>query len=373
MAENKLIEKNTLNNSDTRLFKNIIAPLSDKIYIDNIKSISCIKFSFPIESITKNTYLLNEEYINYSHNGNDLEFLNGIIWIYLKSNDKFIKQINIFKRICKEYEKTHSYIDPLYSLELDEDFEKFLLKKISSNSNNKINSFEDYRDLFYDKFGIDIVEYYNIYLNKNPKINQRGEIYKINLLKNISSKFYPYKSKKIQYNIETKQPTHRFIKRYTSYFEISPFINDKTFTSEAKDCLKLMKHHIAGLEDIFKLYYEFEENKKYSTSNSFKSVKSSVNRFKKALLIIEIIRHYKLENKIDKAIRFFNFLILKHYVKEIYLDDSNLYEMLEVKDEFENIEGNISLSDKVSITPIQNGTVKENIRKIIKILLQELP
>lgn len=373
MADNKLVKGDKLFNDELQLFKNIIAPLDDKLYIKNIKSICSIEFKFPIESLTENTYIINEKYINYSHNDNDLEFLNGLIWTYLESNNKFIKQIKIFTKLCNDYKKFHSSIDPLYSLEFDKDFEKFLIEKTSSSSNNKINTFEDYRDLFYDKFGIDIVEYYNIYLNDHPRIDQRGEIHKINILKNISSKFYPYKSKKIQYNIETKQPIHRFIKRYTSYLEISPFVNDKTISSTAKDYLKLIKNHVKGLDHIFRLYYEFEENEQYNTANSFKSIKSSVDSFKKAFLVLEIIRHYQLENEIDKAIRYFNFFILQKYIHEIYIDESNLFEMLEIEDEFENIEGEIKLSNKVPMTPVQDGTTKENIRKIIKILLQELP
>lgn len=372
--DNKCVKSDNLLNDRLELFKNLIAPLNKNFIIDNIKSLGSVKFSFPIESIIDDQFEINNKYIEYTYANDDLNFINDLVWIYLESNEIFKKQIKIFENLCKNYEKNNNSINPLYSIEYDSDFEKFIIEKVNKNSKNiDINSFEEYRDLFYDKFGIDIVDYYNICINTHPTLDEIGETYKYNILKSIDSTFYPYKSRKIHSNSITKQPIHRFIKRYTTYIELSPFVNILSTKKIAKEYLDTMKAHIKELDCTFKIYYENVEDEKKSISNAFNKVSTSEERFKKAFMVFEIIRYYKLEDQIDKAFRLFNFYLLKKFNNLIFIAQENLADMLEFKDEYINIEGAITLSSEAPITPIQDGKTKENIRKIVKVLLYELP
>jgi len=353
-------------------FKNLISHISDKFYSENIKSINGITFEFPVE-IPKNTnYSLNQLYLELDFNviNDDLKYLNKLFWIYISSDKKFIKQVTLFKKILKKYNRCIGDINPLYSIEYDEDFQKFLVKKLTKSSKGKIESFENYRDLFYDKFGIDIVEYYDKYLDPYPFRKKQEEAYKANLKRNTLMKFYPYKREQFQFNIEMAEPVHRFIKRFIVSIEISPFDTNKTINRLIKSIQILINSNITDLESLNKDYKKKEWDK-YTYQETFKQISSGKDILKKAFLVFEIQQFFR--KTFDESVRYYNFFLLKHYYDEIYLDESNLLEMLEVEDEFTNVQGSLTLSDNTALSFIfLQGDSYKHIKKSVEVLSKEL-
>lgn len=363
MADIKLVKADILYDDSLELLRNIISSINKSFNVENIKSVDALKIQFPFETI--DTLALNiNKYIEYPYDGNDANFINGLIWIYLESNQKFIQNIELFNRIYNDFEKKHGGINPLCSLEYDDDFEKMIIEM------TEFKSIHEYRDAFYDAFGIDLIEYFDIIINPELK-HQRS--YPHYILKNISTKFYPYKSKKIAYNLHTEKPIHKLIKLYTCYMEISPFSEVNDIKKSAMNHLSKMKKDVQALNPLFDLYYENEENTQTSISNKFKSVQKSKDAFKRAFIVLNIIKLHNLEDEFDKAVRLFNFYMLQKYYDQIYIGESNLLQKLQEVDGFEKIEGAMKIHDDIPLNVILDGPPKENIKKIVKLLLQELP
>lgn len=357
----KLVKADTLYNDNLEWFKNVILSINKLFNVENIKSVYALKIQFPLETIDTSTLDINK-YIEYSHDENDANFINGLVWIYLESNQKFIHNIERFNKLYSDFEKKHGGINPLYSLEYDDNFKKFIVEK------TEFKSIHEYRDSFYDDFGIDIVEYFDVSIN--PVKHQRS--YKHYILKNISSKFYPYKSKKITYGLYTEKPVHKLIKLYTCYMEISPFSEANDIKKSAMNHLSKMKKDVEELNPLFDLYYENEENAQTNISNTFKKVKSSKDTFKRAFIVFSIVKLHHLEDELDKAFRLFNFYMLKKYYAKIYIGETNLLQKLQEVDGFKNIKGEMKIYN-VPLNVISDGITKENIRILVKLLLQELP
>ena len=90
-------------------------------------------------------------------------------------------------------------------------------------------------------------------------------------------------------------------------------------------------------------------------------------------MVLNIVKFHNLEDELDKAIRLFNFYMLKKYYDQIYIGETNLLQKLQEVDGFKNIEGEMKIYGDIPLNVIVDGKSKENIKRLVKLLLQELP
>ena len=65
--------------------------------------------------------------------------------------------------------------------------------------------------------------------------------------------------------------------------------------------------------------------------------------------------------------------MLKKYYDQIYIGETNLLQKLQEVDGFKNIEGEMKIYGDIPLNVIVDGKSKENIKRLVKLLLQELP
>jgi len=284
----------------------------------------------------------------------------------LNSNEQFIKHSTHFKNLCNNFIKEHGYFDPLYSLDHDSEFNNYVISKL------KLTSFEEYRDVFYDKFGIDLVEYYEKIIDTKHNAIKQEQSYKVSILKHVSMNYYPYKSNSIIHNINITKPVHKFIKLYSSYIEISPFLGASENIDILKYNLKNLKNNLKDISNIFDLFYEHESDNKEDISNALPGIKQGQDILKKSFILVEIIKSHNLKDDIEKAIRLYNFYILKKYNMHICIEEDNLSDMLNDINGISTIYGTLKLNHKATVTLITDGNSRTDIKKFTKILLQNL-
>lgn len=357
---NKVSKNYDLQYKDLHLFKKLCISLDIEFKLDNIEKLDYVKIPFYLDIVEDAVYEIDNKFIHCKYEDSGLEFLNNLFWIYLESDIQFVKQIKVFNNLCKNFTK-NDYFDPLYPIEQDDGFNNYVIKKLN------LSSFGEYRDKFYDKFGIDLVEYYEKIIRKEHD-NIRNK-YQYSILKNIALNFYPYKDRKILHEISLNKPTHKFIKLYSSYIEISPFLK----VNETIDLLKVkltdIQENLKFISKVFTLFYVNENEKKEEITGSLPGINKGQDILRKSFILIEIIRYHNLKDDIEKAIRLYNFYILKKYNKLICINEDSLYDMLN-NSNINNIYGTLKLNKEAEITVIVDGKTRNDIKKFTNILLQ---
>lgn len=384
-----ITKKKAYTNNNINELKTLLHSINPSFNTEKLDEISMLSFeiNIPLETINNTNFEIEDKYINYNE-GKDLDFLNDLIWIYLLSQENFVKRLNEFYSLYNQVA-----LDDIIVLNFEDEIEfiNLILKKTNSPT------FEHYRDKFYDDFGIDIVEYYNKVLNPIIDIHN-NKVFSFKMLKNTETTFYPYKNiyQKTHYDITTSKPTHRLIKRYTSYIEVSSFLNDSTLEKLIKNIKENMKLNISDLTGMFEDYHiedeDQEEILEFNTSKAFASINQSHNKFKTAMIIYEIMKfHNIIENlDINKGIRLFNFYLLKKYYNQIEITetdpnskkpkDKSKLKSANLKFSLNSISDTNIINDGVELTLskevpllllIENADTTKNIKIIVKLFIQE--
>lgn len=371
-----LLEKNPLK------IKSILTSLDNRFYdvkieevilmFGNILEIPNIAQQYPLEIfhyIDKLKYKKGKARKEYVAQEN-INYINNLFWIVLNFNRNFKMQLNQFKQAIKDNKRfTHKYdigIDDLFSLEHDNEYIKAIEKTLN------IDSFSRYRDDFYDNFGIDLVEYYNMYFTTEENLS----VFKSKAMVLKSKKYrYPYKHH-LFIPFKMDKPTHKFIKTQMISLEIPPYLEDSDLHSYVTNNYKKhLKHEYANILKEFPDYEEQEIKQKAMLIK--KAGKRNHKILKKTFIVLYILdllgkksQHIK---KIEQAMRLYNYYLLKTYVDCITIHDKEIEEPLYLSDLLKdktimNKYIYLDFNKKVPFSFIQNSE-REKIKKFIRLLL----
>ena len=361
------------------LLKSIDASLDTQSLL-NSPEIYC-NVKFPIETKVNTNYRINKEFLNFSDDMTDLEFFNELIWIHISSQSDFKKQIKQFNNIYDEMCKDEFIINFNNNVE----FLKVLAEKTNASS------FEEYRDNFYDDFGIDIIEYYYKVIfnfkddedednNDEEKDKDKDTRIAFKMLKNTDKKFYPYKLNQIiHYDFTTTHPIHKLIKKYTSYVEVYPYVKDEFLNELIQKAKKNMKTNFENLTNLYGIFHHIELDEtphKYINKEQLLTfVEKNKNRLKKAIIIYDIMKYHNMLDykSINTGIRLFNFYLMKEYSSSICVknEDNKIITLQDYLNNpiYESVE--IILNTDVELNLIKKNAILTKIKMLVKFFIQE--
>ena len=113
---NKISKNYDLQSKDLHLFKKLCSSLDINYKLENINKLEYVKIPFYVDIVDNAKYIINNKYFDCVYEDNSLNFLNNLLWIYLQSNQRFIKHSSNFKNICNNFVKKYGDFDPLYSI-----------------------------------------------------------------------------------------------------------------------------------------------------------------------------------------------------------------------------------------------------------------
>jgi hypothetical protein len=391
-------ETDIFQNDKIEFVKKVLASINKKFKVDNILGIEEISFNFDFEIPQTDTFKFPYDITMYtpSKDANLLEAVNNIIWLYLFHKEDFnekLKQFDHFVQIAEAH-KEFVFLYPAYH-----EIHIELLNEIISKGNCKENNFEDFQALFYSQYGIDLKEYLDkkpIYeeaifdesTDKEPTNNKRSPetIYKENhinsnknkILANIThlDEFNP-ENRKITFNITPSQPIHKFIKSYSSYIEINPLLSKEELHAlinqyhQTYNELKEMLTHFdvkVVLPKDDKIYYK--TNPTYDMKSDAPADLGGIQVLQKSMLILMIMEHYQIDN-FGTAVRYYNYYLMKENYQSIQFEDNSLFDFLD-SDEYDGIDGTISLKKQNNFNPIKSGAPKQLVMKLLKLLKKSL-
>lgn len=396
----KIIVKETdiYQNKDIEIAKKIITSINKDFKVESILGIRKISFNFDIEIPQNDTFKFPNDIVLYtpSKDANLLEVVNNIIWLYLCHKEDFnekLKQFEKFIQMAEEHEG-YLFLYPAYHK-----IHVGLLDKIIAKSDCEGNNFEEFQTLFYSQYGIDLKEYLDkkpiheeVILDdsadKEPNNNKRSPetIYKENhinsnknkILANITrlDEFHP-ENRKITFNIASSQPIHKFIKSYSGYIEINPLLKKEELHALIKQYHQVYNEFKEMLTNFDVEVVSPENDKIDYKTNPTRDITSDapttlkgVQAFQKSMIILIIMEHYQIDN-FETAIRYFNYHLVQENYQSLQLNDDSLLDLLN-NDEYDNLRGRITLKKENKFNPIKNGTTKQSIINLSKLLKQSL-
>jgi hypothetical protein len=396
---NIIVKKiDTFQNDKIEFVKKVLTSINKKFKVDNILGIAEISFNFDFEIPQNDTFKFPNDIALYtpSKDANLLEVVNNLIWLYLCHKEDFNKKLKQFDKFIQTAEAQEGY---LFLYPAYHKIHMGILDKIIAKSDCEGNNFEEFQTLFYSQYGIDLKEYldkkptHEEVILDDPTDEQSNNtkrspetIYKENqinsnknkILANITrpDEFNP-ENRKITFNITTSQPIHKFIKLFSSYIEINPLLNKEELHAlldqyygiynEFQEMLIDFNTEVVSTEDNKFLY---KINPTYDIKSDAPTTFKGVEAFKKSMIILMIMEYYQIDN-FETAIRYFNYYLMKENYQSIQFEDSSLFDFLN-SDEYDRIDGKISLKNQNNINPINSGKSKQSYIKLSKFLKQYL-
>jgi len=297
--------------------------------------------SLPLCDEFKNSqYEIRDIWIDLKNEDNIIEYLNNLIWGYLKSINVFNKRLNEFLACCEEFKLDNPILN--IPIEYNPTFNNIILEKF-------YQKFENFRDDFYGSYGIDLVDCYNMILLKQSHVNYPPYRYK--LLRQFDKNYYPYKENNLLLTLQTTKPLHKIISMHSVNMEFAIFENTtklmQRLKSRKQDLIQDLIDKNQYFSEMIQTYNEIT-NKEMSF-NRLEKMKKSESKLKQAFIVFEIMKVHNIRNY-AKATRVYNYFVLKRFPKD-----------------------SLELSGSDTIKILNKGNTYQEVHSLIKLLFAYFP